>query len=118
MDNGLSRLRGTRVWFEYERDVDGPQTATRLLKGKFQEKGLQIEESAEGATLGIWTQSADERLRFIFVVVDLWNPQKYICHECGPRELTAAIMTATCKLLLLTNKKAVSRRASDLLNTT
>lgn len=96
MTQELKGLRGKRIYIDYQSGIDGPQTAARLIRETLQSVGVVLTQSKEDAEAFVWIQAGSQYMRFTFVVGDLFNKQRRICNECGPRELTAAIMTAVC----------------------
>jgi len=99
MAHELPQLRGRRVLIDYQRGVDGPQTAARVLKDTFQSAGIDLRKSKDDAECLIWIQAGKQHMRFAFVVGDPRDESTFVYNECGPRELAAAVMTAVCRHL-------------------
>lgn len=92
----LINLQGRTICIDYERGIDGPQTAARLIRETYEEAGVVFTHSEEDAEALVWIQAGSTDMRFAFLVVNPRDGGQYVCGECGPRELTAAIMTAVC----------------------
>jgi hypothetical protein len=90
----LRQLKGKRVCVDFQKDIDGPQTAARLIKETLQNFGVIFKELNDGADAYVWTQGGSQHMRFAFVVAHPTDKGNHLCYECGPRELTASIMTA------------------------
>jgi hypothetical protein len=98
MSSELPKLSHRKISIDYQRGIDGPQTAARLLKETFREFGVVLVDAPQGAEACVWIQAGSSESRFGFVILNPANHEHYICNECGPRELTATIMTAVCNL--------------------
>jgi len=96
MSSELPKLSRHKIGIDYQRGIDGPQTAARLLRETFQEFGVVVMDEPQGAEAFVWIQAGSSESRFGFVIFNPANHQQYICNECGPSELTATIMTAVC----------------------
>lgn len=93
----LPRLRGRSLLIDFQRDIDGPQTATRLIRDTLGNLGVSWVESIDQAEALIWIQSGSSAMKFAFVVAAPDGSERFVAAECGPRELTATIMTGVCE---------------------
>ncbi len=89
----LPRLRGRSLFIDFQKDIDGPQTATRLIRETLGGFGVSWVNRTEEAEAIIWIQGGSGPMRFAFVVADPKETTKFIAAECGPRELTATVIT-------------------------
>lgn len=94
MAKALPRLKGRSLFIDFQRDIDGPQTATRLIRETLGKVGVNWVGQTDQAEAVIWIQGGSTPMRFAFVVGDPHETGKFVGAECGPRELTATIMTA------------------------
>ena len=93
-DGLLQQLGGKNICIEYQADIDGPQTAARLIKEALQTQGVIFKDLEDGVHSYVWIQAGSTQMQFVFVVADPSDKNNYLCYECGPRELTASIMLA------------------------
>lgn len=91
-DNALAKLRGRSLLIDFQKDIDGPQTATRLIRETLGGFGVTWAETIDQAEAVIWIQVGSDPMRFAFLVADTREAGKFVAAECGPRELTATIM--------------------------
>jgi hypothetical protein len=87
----LAKWSGRRVFIDYQIDVDGPQTAARLINEVFASVGILVKGVDTDAEAYIWIQAAAPG-RFAFAVLSPTNPNSRLANVCGPTELTAAVM--------------------------
>lgn len=97
MAKQLPRLKGKLLFIDFQKDIDGPQTATRLVRETFSKFGVSWVGIAKQAQAVIWIQGGSAEMRFAFVVAHPEEVSRFIAAECGPRELTATIMTGVCE---------------------
>lgn len=90
----LAKWKGRTIFIDYQSDIDGPQTAARLINEVFQAAGIIVRGSDDDAEAHVWIQAADVPGRFAFAVVSPLSPKNRIANMCGPRELTAVVMRA------------------------
>lgn len=92
----LRRLAGRKVFVDFQRYVDGPQTAARLVSETIGRNGMHVTEARSTAEVGVFIYHI-EGMRFGFSIsrIDGLHP-KYEA-TCGPRELTMAIMSGVCE---------------------
>lgn len=90
----LSTLRGRSLLIDFQREIDGPQTATRLVREALGEFGVAWINNVEQAEAVVWIQAGSNSDSFAFVVAHPEVDNKFIAAQCGPRELTATVMTA------------------------
>lgn len=93
-DGLLQQLNGKRICIDFQEDIDGSQTAARLIKETLQNFGVIFKDLREGVDAYVWIQEGSQYMRFAFVVANPSDEKHYLCFECGPRELTASIMMA------------------------
>jgi hypothetical protein len=89
----LHKLTGRSIFIGFQNDIDGPQTATRLIRETLEGFGVAWVETVDRAEAVIWIQAGSAPMRFAFVVAHPTDAGKFVAAECGPRELTATIMT-------------------------
>ena len=92
----LAGLVGRRVFLDYQRHVDGPQTAVRLIGETFRQKGIELAETAAASQARVFVYRLDN-LRFGFSISGPEGLGPRYEARCGPRELTLAIMTGVCE---------------------
>jgi hypothetical protein len=90
----LAKWRGRTVFIDYQVNVDGPQTAARLINEVFSSVGITVRGSDTDAEAFVWIQDAEASGRFAYAVVSPLSTQNRIANICGPTELTAAVMRA------------------------
>ncbi|MDD5474500.1 MAG: hypothetical protein PHU34_10210 [Candidatus Methanoperedens sp.] len=93
-DGFLQKLSGKRICIDFQEDIDGPQTAARLIKETLCGFGVIFKDLKEGVDVYVWIQQGSREMQFVFAVADPSDKKHYLCYECGPRELTASIMMA------------------------
>lgn len=93
-------LKERRLFIDFQKDIDGPQTAVRLVRADLGKQGVQWVEDPASAEAVVWVQG-QQYMRFAFVVAHREDRNRYIAAECGPRELTATIMTGICEYFSL-----------------
>lgn len=93
MAKELQELRGTGISIAFDETVDGTQTAARLIRETLERFGVVWLSSPHGAQAHVWIQGGSGELRFAFVVADELAQKTLVGGECGPRELTATVMT-------------------------
>lgn len=96
LSNALAAVRGKRIFLEYDRTIDGPQTASRLIRETLEPHGASFPPTISAADMAVWIGGTGH-MQFAFVVLDARDYSRYKCYQCGPRELTAAIMTTLAK---------------------
>jgi hypothetical protein len=101
MSQRVPQLNGRNLFIDFQKDIDGPQTAVKLVRGELGKHGVRWIEDPAPAEAIIWVQGAGQRLRFAFVVAHYRDRNRYIAAECGPRELTSTIMTGICEYFRL-----------------
>lgn len=106
----LPQLRGKRMSIEFDQAVDGPQTVARLIRETFEKCGVTWLSLPQGSQAHVWIQGGSNEMRFAFVVADPMDEKKPICGECGPRELTATVMSAICDFM---NSPSVPASATE-----
>ena len=106
MATELPRLNNHRIGVACQHGTDGPETAARLLKETFEKFGAVVTNRLDGMEVFAWIQAGSGELRYAFVVFDPEDPQHHLCSECGPRELTATIMTGVCNFFGQRDKEA------------
>jgi len=94
MEKKLPNLKGRSLFVDFQKDIDGPQTATRLVRETLGKLGVSWVESTNKAEAVIWIQGGSGAMRFAFVVTHPEDSSRFLAAECGPRELTTTIMTA------------------------
>jgi hypothetical protein len=94
MGEKLPKLKGRSLFLDFQKDVDGPQTATRLIRKTLGKLGVSWVENTNQAEAVIWIQGGSRKMSFAFVVAHPEDGSKFLAAECGPRELTATVMTA------------------------
>jgi hypothetical protein len=92
LSNALAAVRGKRIFLEYDRTTDGPQTASWLIRETLTPHGALFPPTIWAAEIAVWIGGTGD-MQFAFVVLDARDYSRYKCYQCGPRELTAAIMT-------------------------
>lgn len=97
IDKEFPKLNGRILFIDFQKDVDGPQTATRLIKETLSKVGVRWINNIMEAEVVIWIQHGSKEMRYAFVVAHPKDKNKFIAAECGPRELTITVMTAVCK---------------------
>jgi hypothetical protein len=94
----LTIVAGRRIHITHPRGAEGPQTAARLVGGEFNKHGARLVSSSGGADVSVDIHEKHAGL-FRFSVSEPSNQKTRHQIECGPRELTAAIMAAVCEFL-------------------
>lgn len=115
MAKALPKLKGRSLLVDFQKDIDGPQTATRLIRetlGKFGVSWVQRTQQAEAV---IWIQGGSGPMRFAFIVAHPEDREKFMAAECGPRELTTTIMTGICEYFSLMTREAPRGELAELL---
>lgn len=112
MDKEFPKLKGKSLLVDFQKNTDGPQTAARLIRETLGKYGVSWVENTKKADAVIWIQGCSEALRYAFVVAHPEDSSKYLAAECGPRELTATIMTAVSEYFIFTEKKELTGRLS------
>jgi len=115
MAKALPMLRGRSLFVDFQKDIDGPQTATRLIRETLGSFGVSWVEQSHQAEAIIWIQGGSAAMRFAFVVAHPDDAKKFIAAECGPRELTATIMTGVCEYFEVIAKEAAKGELATLL---
>jgi hypothetical protein len=92
----LPELRGRRLFVDFQAGVDGPQTAARLVRETCVQHGAVFPASAQEAEAHVHLHAAAAG-RFAFSITDAGGGRSRM--ECGPRELTANILTQICEFL-------------------
>ena len=87
-------MRGRTVFIDYQVNVDGPQTAARLINEVFSSVGIAVRGADTDAEAIVWIQDAEASDRFAYAVVSPVCTQNRVTNICGPTELTAAVMRA------------------------
>jgi hypothetical protein len=108
-------LGGRSLFIDFQKDIDGPQTATRLIRETLGKFGVSWVATVEQAEAVIWIQGGLSEMRFAFVVAHPTDNDRFLAAECGPRELTATIMTAVSEYFLATGKEAPEDALSGLI---
>lgn len=88
----LTALEGKKVFLGFDRTIDGPQTASRLIRETLTPVGASFTPALAEADIAVWIGGTGN-MQFAFVVLDASDHLSYRCYLCGPRELTAAIMS-------------------------
>src|SRR5690242_11534420 len=70
MARALPALRGRRLAIDFQKDIDGPQTAARLIRETLGQCGVSWVDSASACEAFIWIQGGGGNLSFAFVVAD------------------------------------------------
>jgi hypothetical protein len=109
----LSRLVGRRVFLDYQRHVDGPQTAVRLIGETFRQKGIELTETAAASQARVFIYRLDN-LRFGFSISRPEGLGPQYEARCGPRELTMAIMSGVCEFLFQLDGKSCQPAAGPM----
>jgi hypothetical protein len=107
MGKELPKLKGRSLFIDFQKDIDGPQTATRLICETLAKCGVSWVENTNQAEAVIWIQGGSGAMRFAFVIAHPEDGSKFLAAECGPRELTATVMTAVCEYLSPRGKEAL-----------
>jgi hypothetical protein len=94
MEHELPKLKGRSLFADYEKDIDGPQTAARLIRETLGKLGVSWVDTAIESEAVIWIQGCSGAMRFAFVIAHPEDNSRFLAAECGPRELTTTIMTA------------------------
>jgi len=115
MGKELPKLKGRSLFVDFQKDIDGPQTATRLIRETLAKFGASWVENTKQAEAVIWIQGGSSAMRFAFVVAHPEDSGKFLAAECGPRELTATIMTAVSEYFSCTGKEAPKGELSKLI---
>lgn len=89
--SALAALSGKRIFLDYERTIEGAETASRLIRETLTSHGASFVPAISEADCALWIGATSGH--FTFVVMDARNHSNYRCHLSGPSELTAAIMT-------------------------
>jgi len=114
MAQELPNLKGKILFLDYEKGVDGPQTAGRLIRETLARFGASWVEEASQAEAVIWIQGGSDAMRFAFLVGHPEDNARFSAAECGPRELTATIMTAVCEYFKPTRKERLKSDLTEL----
>lgn len=93
----LPKLKGKSLFIDFQKDIDGPQTATRLVRETLSKFEVFWGGIAKQAQAVVWIQGGSTEMKFAFVVAHPEKVGRFIAAECGPRELTATIMTGVCE---------------------
>ncbi|MFA5177791.1 MAG: HEAT repeat domain-containing protein [Candidatus Omnitrophota bacterium] len=115
MGKKLPKLKGKSLFVDFQKDIDGPQTATRLIRETLAKCGVSWVENTNQAEAVIWIQGGSGAMRFAFVVAHPEDSSKFLAAECGPRELTATIMTAVSEYFSSTGREAPKGELSKLI---
>jgi hypothetical protein len=97
MNIELPKLKGLYLSIDYQTDIDGPQTATRLVRETLSKIGVIWVDTPKQSNAIIWIQGGSDFMKFVFAVVHPEKDKVFIAAESGPRELTACILTAVSK---------------------
>jgi hypothetical protein len=92
LETWLRSVTGHILFLGFDRTIDGPQTATRLIRETLTLYGAIFTDVIMDAEAAIWIGGTGSG-ELAFVVLDPTLESKYFCYSCGPRELTAAAMT-------------------------
>lgn len=114
MAKALPKLKGRSLFVDFQKDIDGPQTATRLIRETLAKFGVSWVENTNQAEAVIWIQSGSGAMKFAFVIANPEDSGKFVAAECGPRELTATIMTGVCEYFSSTGKEVPKGELSKL----
>lgn len=115
MAKALLKLRGRSLFVDFQKDIDGPQTATRLIRDTLKKFGVAWVKKVHQAEGAIWIQGGSGAMRFAFVVAHPQDKGRFVAAECGPRELTTTIMTGICEYFNPTMKDAPTGELSELI---
>jgi hypothetical protein len=96
LSRALAAVCGKRIFLEYDRTIDGPQTASRLIRETLIPQGASFPSTMSAADIAVWVGGTGH-MQFAFVVLDAKDYSRYECYLCDPRELTAAIMTTVAQ---------------------
>lgn len=102
----LPKLSGRSLLMDFQKDIDGPQTAARLIRETLGGFGVSWVNRTEEAEAVVWIQGGSGQMRFAFVVADPKEATKFVAAECGPRELTATVMTGVSEFFALATRPA------------
>lgn len=97
LTGSLKRVRGKKIFLQFDHTIDGPQTAARLITETLTTHGAFFDSTLSGANIAIWIGGTGHGL-FAFVVLDTNDHSRYRCYNCGAMELTTAIMTSVIYL--------------------
>jgi len=115
MAYALPRLRRRSLFVDFQKDIDGPQTAARLIRETLSDFGVSWVTTSSQSEAVIWIQGGSAAMRFAFVVAHPDDAKKFIAAECGPRELTATIMSGVCEYFNVIAKEAAKGELTALL---
>lgn len=90
----LAKWRGRTVFIDYQVNVDGPQTAARLVNEVLSSVGIAVRGSDIDAEAFVWIQDGEATGLFAYAVVSPSITENRVANICGPTELTAAVMRA------------------------
>jgi hypothetical protein len=88
----LAAVGNRKIFLEYDETIDGPQTASRLIREAMSSYGTVFVPTISDADLAVWIGGTGNMM-FTFVVLDGKDYSRYLCYLCGPRELTSCIMS-------------------------
>jgi len=111
LTKALSKVGRVRVFVEFDRTIDGPQAAERLIRETMSKHGTIFVDSISDAKYAVWIGGTGA-MHFAFVVLDASNFARYQCYLCGPRELTAAVMTTLANFVSTSNPAPSDRPAT------
>lgn len=112
-DGLLRKLSGKRICIDFQEGIDGPQTATRLIKETLLGFGVIFKDLKDGVAAYVWIQQSNREMQFAFAVADPSDKKHYLCYECGPRELTASIMMAIYNFFYRTIRPTATQQQAD-----
>ncbi len=115
MMKALQKLSGKCLYIDFQIEIEGTQTAARLIRETLSKFGVSWSSKSSNSEAVIWIQGGTAEMRFAFVVTHPNDRKRFIAAECGPRELTATIMSALCEYFFTTNNYTAKDELSTVL---
>ena len=75
----LPKLKGRSLFIDFDKDIDGPQTATRLVREALGRLGVVWVKTIDQAEAIVWIQGGSSPMRFAFVIADQRGGQVCCC---------------------------------------